>query len=180
MHAGRPYVVAFCRDAQDFRSFALQRITAATVLDEPFERRADFDAKAFTERGFGVHHGDVHSFVICFGPAVTYLAHERRWHRTQELETLNDNSVLLRFTASGLPEVAAWVASFGGAVRAVEPNELIEAVRRLHAEGLRAQSSASHDQTNPANSSRRRKKSPSKEPLTSIVNDRWHGESTGE
>ncbi len=179
VHAGRPYVVAYCHNARDFRSFAMQRITAAEVLDVPFERRTNFDAKAFTERGFGVHHGEPHAFAIEFGPSVAHLARERVWHPTQRLEALPNGGVSLQFAAGGLPEVAAWVASFGGAVRAIEPAALVEAVRRLHEEGLRVHglergaSAPEPEESNISNRSEevatKRKNPRSKPRLTSIV-----------
>lgn len=138
MHAGRPYLVAYCRGAAEFRTFALQRVRSATLLDETFERRADFDPQSFIDRGFGVFQGDTHTFVIRFDASVAHLTRERRWHTTQELVDNPDGSCTLRFSAAGLPEVAAWIASFGGAVRAEAPTELVERVRAIHEAGLRA------------------------------------------
>jgi predicted DNA-binding transcriptional regulator YafY len=138
LHAGRPYVVAYCRSAQDYRTFALQRITAATLLDETFERRADFDPRAYTERGFGVFHGPTHSFELHFDASVAHLARERAWHASQTVSEHPNGAVTLTFTAAGLPEVAAWVASFGGAIRACAPPELVTAVKSLHEAGLLA------------------------------------------
>jgi hypothetical protein len=46
--------------------------------------------------------------------------------------------VVLTMNAAGLPEIAAWVASFGGAAVPLAPPELAEAVRERHAAGLEA------------------------------------------
>lgn len=56
-HAGRAYLAAYCQEAEDYRSFAIQRIGSATITEEPFDRRADFNAGEFVQRGFGVLHG---------------------------------------------------------------------------------------------------------------------------
>lgn len=136
VHGGRPYLVAYCRTASEFRKFAIQRIQSATVQDDPFERRPEFDAKAYTGRGFGVLHGQHYDFVIRFEPSVAHLADERSWHSTQRVSANPDGSATLEFTASGLPEVAAWVASFGGELQAKAPPELVEAVRAIHRAGL--------------------------------------------
>lgn len=144
MHAGRPYLVAFCREADDFRTFALQRVRAALLLDETFERRADFDPQLFISRGFGVFQGDTHVFVVHFEASVAHLTRERRWHPSQEVSDNSDGSATLQFTSAGLPEVAAWVASFGGVVRAESPTELVDSVRELHEAGLRAHCRAQH------------------------------------
>lgn len=138
MHAGRPYLVAYCREAAEFRTFALQRVRSATLLEETFERRTDFDPQSFIDRGFGVFQGDTHTFVVHFDASVAHLTRERKWHATQEVRDNSDGSATLQFTSAGLPEVAAWIASFGGAVCAESPSELIAKVRELHEAGLRA------------------------------------------
>lgn len=142
VHAGRPYLVAYCLEANEFRTFALQRVRSATLLDETFERRTDFDPQSFIDRGFGVFQGDTHDFVVRFEPSVAHLTRERRWHTTQEVCDNPDGSATLQFTSAGLPEVAGWVVSFGGAVRAESPSELVDRVRELHEAGLRAHSPA--------------------------------------
>jgi predicted DNA-binding transcriptional regulator YafY len=153
VHAGRPYLVAYCRSAGDFRSFALQRMRSAEMLDESFDRRTEFNAQEFVQRGFGVLHGELHAIVIEFSAEVAHLAEERRFHVSQQVSIEADGHAVLRMSASGLPEVAAWVASFGGKVRALAPAELVEAVRALHEGGLAAHAGgaiAADDEQGPA------------------------------
>ncbi|HEY6722745.1 MAG TPA: WYL domain-containing protein, partial [Polyangiaceae bacterium] len=138
VHQGRPYLVAYCRSAQTFRKFAVQRVQSAEVLDEAFDRRVGFDPVDFIERGFGMLHGDVHTIRVEFSAEVAHLARERRWHCTQQVTPAENGSVVLSITAAGLPEIAAWVASFGGKARALDPPALVHAVRKLHARGLEA------------------------------------------
>lgn len=140
VHGGRPYLVAYCRTSSEFRKFAIQRIQSATVHEDTFERRTDFDPRVFTGLGFGVWHGQRYDFAIRFEATVAHLADERSWHATQRVTANADGSATLEFTASGLPEVAAWVASFGGELQAQAPAELVEAVRSLHRAGLLAHS----------------------------------------
>jgi predicted DNA-binding transcriptional regulator YafY len=142
VHAGRPYLVGYCRTAQGFRSFAVQRIHLAEVLDESFDRRTEFNPQEFTERGFGVLHGEPHAIVLEFSHEVAHLANERRFHVTQDVHVEPDGRAVLRMQAAGLPEVAAWLASFGGKVRALAPPELVTAVRALHERGLAVHASA--------------------------------------
>lgn len=136
VHEGRPYLVGYCRSAQEFRTFAVQRVQAAEMLDEPFDRRAGFDSAAFIERGFGMLHGETHAISIEFSAEVAHLATERLWHRTQHVTPADEGAVVLSMTAAGLPEIAAWVASFGGKARPLSPPALVQAVRQLHRRGL--------------------------------------------
>ena len=69
-------------------------------------------------------------------PAVAHLRSERRDHRVQELHPLPDGRCRVTSDAAGLPDLAAWVASFGGHLRALQPPELVEMVRGVHRAGL--------------------------------------------
>lgn len=135
-HTEQAYLVAFCREARAWRTFALCRIQSAELLDNEFERRADFDACEYVHQGFGAFHGPAHRVVLRFLPPVAHLPQERRFHPTQQVTEQADGSVELTMTAGGLPEIAAWLAGFGGKVMVVEPPELRELVRKIHAEGL--------------------------------------------
>jgi len=138
VHGNRPYLVAYCRTREEFRKFALQRVETAEVIDEAFERRPEFDPREFTTRGFGVMHGQRHDVAVELSAEVAHLAHERWWHHTQHVIERPDGTAVITMTVAGLPEVAAWVASFGGKARAVAPEELVQAVRELHERGLAA------------------------------------------
>jgi proteasome accessory factor B len=133
--AGRVYVVAYCHKAEDTRTFAVQRIKHAEVLDQSFDPDPTFDPAAFTRKGFGVYHGPVYRVTIDFSPSVAHLIRERRFHVSQQV-TDQGQGVRLKMEAAGLPEIAAWVAGFGGDARPVAPKELVEEVTVLHRRGL--------------------------------------------
>jgi len=135
--AGRMYLVAYCHKAEEIRTFAVERIVSARVLDEAFDVDPSFDAAAFTRKGFGVFHGPVHQIVVDFSPRVAHLIRERRYHATQQVAD-RGQGVRLKMEAAGLPEIAAWIAGFGGDARAVSPRELVDRVLKLHLEGQAA------------------------------------------
>ncbi len=135
---GALYLVAFDHLRSDHRKFLVDRIRDVTVLDETFEPDPDFDLHAYVGRGFRVWHGAVYRVAVEFSPELAHLPWERRYHRTQKLHPLSDGRLRVTFDSAGLPELAAWVASFGGLLRALEPPELVEMVRDLHRGGLEA------------------------------------------
>lgn len=135
--AGRMYLVAYCHKSEEIRTFAVERIAKAEVLDEAFDPDPTFDAGAFTRKGFGVFHGPIHQIVVDFSPRVAHLIRERRYHATQQV-TDRGKGVRLKMEAAGLPEIAAWIAGFGGDARAVSPRELVDGVLRLHRDGQAA------------------------------------------
>jgi predicted DNA-binding transcriptional regulator YafY len=135
---GALYLIGFDHLRFDHRKFLVDRIREVAVLDETFEPDPDFDLQGYVGRGFRVWHGAVHRIVVEFGPTLAHLPHERRFHRTQKVHALPDGGCRVTFDAAGLPDLASWVASFGGGVRAIEPPDLVEMVRDLHRRGLEA------------------------------------------
>jgi hypothetical protein len=97
------YLVAYCHKAEEIRTFAVERIVTAEVLDETFEADPAFDAASFTRKGFGVFHGPVHQIVVDFSPRVAHLIRERRYHATQQVAD-RGRGVRLKMEAAGLPE----------------------------------------------------------------------------
>ncbi len=135
-HAGLLYLIAFCRRAGDVRTFAVNRIGEAEITQQVFDPDQRFDPSAFTRKGFGVYHGPTYRYVIDFSPRWAHLLNERRYHHTQRVYEREDGWVRLTMEAAGLPEVASWVAGFGGHVRPVAPSELVQRVKAIHEGGL--------------------------------------------
>jgi predicted DNA-binding transcriptional regulator YafY len=133
---GGLYLIAFDHLRSDFRKYLVDRIRSVSALNEEFVPDPDFNLQTYVGRGFRVWHGAVHRVVVEFTPAVAHLPRERRYHRTQKTHDQPDGGCRVTLDAAGLPELASWVASFGGAVRAREPAELVEMVRDLHRRGL--------------------------------------------
>ena len=133
--AGRMYLVGYCRKAEDVRTFAVQRIEKATVLEETFEPDPTFNAAEFTRKGFGVFHGPTFRVVVDFAPRVAHLIKERRYHVTQQT-TPRGKGIRLKMDAAGLPELASWIAGFGGDARVIAPKELGTAVEQIHRNAL--------------------------------------------
>ncbi|MFL5592644.1 MAG: helix-turn-helix transcriptional regulator, partial [Ktedonobacteraceae bacterium] len=50
---GHWYLVGYCCLRQDYRTFRLDRIQQAEVLEEPFERAEDFDCRAYVMKQYG-------------------------------------------------------------------------------------------------------------------------------
>lgn len=135
------YLIAFCRLAGDYRHFAIQRVESVTRKDESFEPSPDFDPAAYTRKGFGAFHGPVQRVVLRFHPAFAHLARERRFHHTQRTTERDDGSVDVTMEIAGLPELAAWVAGFGGEVVPIAPPHFREMVRERFTRGLERLSS---------------------------------------
>jgi predicted DNA-binding transcriptional regulator YafY len=118
--------------------FRLSRIEHAELLGEHFEPPEGFDLRAFAEQSFGVFQEEPVDVVWRFRPAAAAEAREYLFHPRQETETQADGSLLVRFRAGGLREMAWHLFTWGGDVEVVAPAVLRAELDRLLAASLGA------------------------------------------
>lgn len=134
----RLYLVGHCHLRGAVRTFLVDRIRDIEILDESFDVDPRFDARKFTGSGMGAWTGESHRVELWFSPAVAHLAHERRFHPSQQVEIDAHGGARVIMEVAGLPHVAAWVASFGGQIIARGPEGLVQRIRDIHSNGLAA------------------------------------------
>lgn len=130
-----PYVrswqlVAFCHKRQAVIEFKLDRIRQADLLEESYTIPPDFDLEAYLGDGWGLLRGKAgppEDVELLFEPEAGRWVAEEQWHRSQQVETLPDGRVRVKFHVGVTPEFMSWVMYYGSRVQVVRP------------EGLRAQ-----------------------------------------
>lgn len=137
-HAGVWYLIGHDHRTRQVRTFNLSRVRKVQVQQRPFERRKDFDLKAYLRDGFGMMRGErVERVSIRFDAEQARYVEERTWHPTERRERHRDGSLTLHFELSGLEGVKRWVLSYGAHAEVLAPASLRRAVaaeaRRLSA-----------------------------------------------
>lgn len=130
LHRGTAYLVAHCHLRQAIRTFSVARIAAAEPTAATFAPPTHFDFDRYVAQRFRIC-GDGHPtpLTLWFAPEVAPYIRERTWHPTQHLEPAAAGAVTLTMTVDGLPEVAAWLLSFGPRARVLAPASLATAVQ---------------------------------------------------
>jgi predicted DNA-binding transcriptional regulator YafY len=132
----RTYLVARDPAKGDLiRTFRLDQILQAEVLDESFAMDKTFSMARFAAQSFGVwqdpaQYGEV---VWRFAPREAERAAGFRFHPTQRLEPQPDGSLIVRFHAAGWLEMAWHLYQWGDAVEVLAPEglrALVEGHRR--------------------------------------------------
>ncbi|WP_337998271.1 helix-turn-helix transcriptional regulator [Oleispirillum naphthae] len=140
LHGHRHYLVAVRADGNGKgpQLFSLPDITVAEATGEPFVRNVAFDLNAYAAEAFGVFHEPPSKVVWRFAPHAAQTAAEFTFHPAQEREPQADGSLIVRFCAGGLLEMAWHLLAWGDAVEVLEPPALAELVNphRQHWEGL--------------------------------------------
>ncbi len=131
LFGGRHYLIAHDTEAGDVRMFSLSNILGAELAADSFERPDDFDLGVYAVRSFGVYQDEPRNVVWRFRPEAAANAIEYEFHPTQRVEREPDGSLLVRFRAGGLWEMAWHLFQWRGDVEIVEPEELRETLREM-------------------------------------------------
>lgn len=125
------YLIGHDDWAGDIRTFKLDRLERAEVLDETYAVPPDFDAEAHLSASWGIMTGKgrpgespIPEVVLRFMPSAAPHARERRWHPSQRLEATPDGGCLLRVSVAEPLEMQPWIRSWGAQVEVLAPDWL--------------------------------------------------------
>ena len=121
------------------RNWRLDRIRDVSVTGRSAERDAGFSLQDYADESFGIYQDDTQDVVLRILPASAEGALRWRFHTNQRLEPRPDGSVIVRFRASGMRELAWHLFTWGDQVQVLAPDVLrqtlvdqIELARRAH------------------------------------------------
>jgi proteasome accessory factor C len=122
----RTYILAWCDQVADWRTFRLGRIIDALPTGRRFERRPDFQPVTHPADLFRPDANAVDPVRVRFSAEVA------RWVRERypDCERQQDGSVIVTFQASSMDWLVRRVLEYGPDAEVVAPEEYREAVRR--------------------------------------------------
>jgi predicted DNA-binding transcriptional regulator YafY len=137
LHGHRHYLVAWNPKRDKLVLYALPNVTSVAPTGETFERDPAHDVREFAARSFGVYQEEPVDVAWRFRPEAAGEAREFVFHPTQRLETRPDGSLVVRFRACGLREMAWHLFTWGDAVEILEPAALRDTYREWVETALR-------------------------------------------
>nr|WP_255603315.1 WYL domain-containing protein [Oscillochloris sp. ZM17-4] len=118
------YVIGFDRLRGAIRTFKIERIERADLLDEHYTIPDDFDPYVFLSNAWGVMDDAEVGVHLRFEAEVAPRVRESVWHHSQRLVERDDGGCDLLMTIGGIREVMPWVLSWGADVEVIAPPEL--------------------------------------------------------
>ncbi|HEX2815629.1 MAG TPA: WYL domain-containing protein [Phenylobacterium sp.] len=122
------------------RNWRLDRIQDIAVAERAAARPQGFSLQAYADESFGIYQDDTADVVLRVTPAGAEDALRWRFHANQSVEPQADGSVIVRFRASGMLELAWHLFTWGDRVAVLAPDvlrvtlvEQIDIARRAHA-----------------------------------------------
>ena len=121
LSAGAWYARAYCHLRQQMRSFALHRITTATLCQERFERSTAVVDEV--SRGIVFDYDVFRDIRLTVAACRATYFRERTWFPGQQIEKNADGTLTVSYPAAAEPLFLQWVLSFMGAVTVLAPAE---------------------------------------------------------
>jgi predicted DNA-binding transcriptional regulator YafY len=118
------YLIGYDRLRNDIRTFKLERVQRAEVLDESYAVPADFDPHAWLAGSWGIMAEEEVEVALRFTPAVARRVKESHWHRSQEVEDEPDGGCIVRLRVGGIREIRSWILGWGADVEVLSPDSL--------------------------------------------------------
>ena len=139
---GRANYLVAAEGAGKPRNWRLDRIKDPQVADTPASRDPAFSLQDYADESFGIFHDDTEDVVLRATPAGAEDALRWRFHANQSVEARPDGSVIVRFRASGMLELAWHLFTWGDRIEVMAPEVLkatladqIEIARKAHTSG---------------------------------------------
>jgi predicted DNA-binding transcriptional regulator YafY len=131
------YLVA--DEGQGPRNWRLDRVRDIVVTERAAARPDGFSLQDYADQSFGIFHDDTEDVVLRATPAGAEDALRWRFHANQSVEARTDGSVIVRFRASGMLELAWHLFTWGDRIEVLAPQVLkttlareIEIARQTH------------------------------------------------
>ncbi|MFX0195860.1 MAG: helix-turn-helix transcriptional regulator, partial [Candidatus Hodarchaeota archaeon] len=122
---GSIYLIGYCHNREEFRTFLLDRINDLEVTDKRFLPRDDFSFEDYIGNSFKVfREEELVEVVVEFDKSIKQLIREKIWHPSQEIRDNSDGSIRVAFRVAGITEIKHWLLGFGAKARVLEPANL--------------------------------------------------------
>ena len=124
------YLDAWCHLRQELRSFAVERVLSARVLDDPALELDAGRLDSHFKQSYGIFSGQAaHTAVLRFTAGRARWVADERWHPDQAGEWLADGRYELRLPYSDPRELLLDILKYGADVEVIAPPALRTAVR---------------------------------------------------
>ncbi|MFO1406613.1 MAG: WYL domain-containing protein [Steroidobacteraceae bacterium] len=128
------YLDAWCHERNALRTFAVDAIERATVVERPAKDVPDATLDRHYTSGYGIFSGaDTETAVLEFNARRARWVSRETWHPKQEGIPQPDGTYVLRLPYARAPELVMDILKYGADVKVLAPPDLARAVADAHA-----------------------------------------------
>ena len=125
------YLDAWCHRADGLRSFALERISDQSLLDDAAKEITDKVMAEHFDRSYGIFSGPaVNTAVLKFSPEMSRWIADEQWHPDQRGSFNEEGAWILELPFSSARELVMDILRYGSEVEVLAPDSLRETVAK--------------------------------------------------
>jgi predicted DNA-binding transcriptional regulator YafY len=126
------YVVGHHEGRKGVRCLKLNRFTKFELTDESFTIATSFSLEKHLGNAWRMIKGKkAYDVELWFDPQFADTVSDTHWHKTQEVEWNDDESITFRCKVDGLEEIVWWVLGYGPHCVVKQPKALADQVKAL-------------------------------------------------
>lgn len=126
------YLIAWDIEKSDYRHFGLWRIKKINILKEYFDYPKEFNPKSLLDIRVGGNVNEKkYKIKLEFNPWLQDILSDQIWFKDQKISEQKNGNILLEFNSPLDYQLKKWITSFGGDVKVLQPNKLIEEIKIL-------------------------------------------------
>jgi predicted DNA-binding transcriptional regulator YafY len=126
------YIVGYSSIHKAIRTFKLNRIRSAEMLDVEFDGNDGFNLAEYLSCAWSmIPEGKIYNVRLRFTPKVAGNVAEVHWHKSQQVARGPDGSATIDFRVDGLGEITWWILGYGDQVEVLSPAALRKNVAQI-------------------------------------------------
>lgn len=127
---GALYFTAYCEKSRMIKDFKFGRVRDYNLLSDKFIMDDSFKIDEYMENVFGMYKGDIINLKMKVIKPMSYVVSETCWVENQKITWLEDESIIYEAQMKGKEEIVSWILSLGEYVKVLEPENIIEDIRK--------------------------------------------------
>ena len=126
------HVIGWRQPPGAIRTFKIERICTIDLLDEPYTLPDDFDPSEQLKDAWGIWYSNEEPVTVelKFNRKVAKRVQETQWHHTEQVEELEDGSLIWRAQIAEPQEMLPWIRGWGADVEVLAPQGLRQRLER--------------------------------------------------
>ena len=122
------HVIGWREPPGALRTFKIERVRTIEMLDEPYTISDDFDPGEQLKDAWGIWYSDDEPITVelKFSRSVAKRVQETQWHHAEEIDALDDGSLIWKAQIAEPREMLPWIRGWGADVEVLGPEELRE------------------------------------------------------
>lgn len=136
--AGHLYLIGFCHNRKDFRTFRLNRFKKIESTNNEFIIKGDFNIEEYLDKVWGIIREEEEvTFTVRFSKEVARYVKEAHYEQQPAITDLDDGSILFEVTIRGTVEFLRWVKQYGKDAEIISPKKyrqkMLEEIKEMQA-----------------------------------------------